>query len=308
MSKSTISVGSAANDGTGDTLRAAGTKINNNFTELYDHLGSSGTLSAFVSFVDSGLDFIDSSFNNSLKTVNLTANRDIDLPDADGIVVLNTNTATLTNKTLTAPVISTISNTGTLTLPTSTDTLVGRDTTDTLANKTLNLPTLTNPTLNGDIFSTTFAVELLTFTQAGASAVNNFDISNANTGNKPILTGDGNDANISLNITGKGSGAVLINKPALDTNVQAASGNASTTKSFIIANSGSALAIDLTNGLIDGEIKVFVNKGAGIATITPTTFANGTSVALDQHDTATFIYHDDNNTWYLISHYGATVS
>lgn len=49
---------------------------------------------------------------------------------------------TLTNKTLTAPVISTISNTGTLTLPTSTDTLVGRATTDTLTNKTLSAATL----------------------------------------------------------------------------------------------------------------------------------------------------------------------
>jgi hypothetical protein len=45
---------------------------------------------------------------------------------------------TLTNKTLTTPVISTISNTGTLTLPTSTDTLVGRATTDTLTNKTIS--------------------------------------------------------------------------------------------------------------------------------------------------------------------------
>jgi hypothetical protein len=43
----------------------------------------------------------------------------------------------LTNKTLTAPVIATIVNTGTLTLPTSTDVLVGRATTDTLTNKTL---------------------------------------------------------------------------------------------------------------------------------------------------------------------------
>ena len=45
---------------------------------------------------------------------------------------------TLTNKTLTTPVIASISNTGTLTLPTSTDTLVGRATTDTLTNKTLS--------------------------------------------------------------------------------------------------------------------------------------------------------------------------
>jgi hypothetical protein len=50
-----------------------------------------------------------------------------------------TATLTLTNKTLTAPVISTISNTGTVTLPTASDTLVGRATTDTLTNKTVSL-------------------------------------------------------------------------------------------------------------------------------------------------------------------------
>lgn len=55
----------------------------------------------------------------------------------DSTVATLTGTQTLTNKTLTTPVISSISNTGTLTLPTSTDTLVGRDTTDTLTNKTL---------------------------------------------------------------------------------------------------------------------------------------------------------------------------
>ena len=64
-----------------------------------------------------------------------------------GTAVTLTGVQTLTNKTLTSPtitsptitspVISTISNTGTITLPTSTDTLVGRATTDTLTNKTL---------------------------------------------------------------------------------------------------------------------------------------------------------------------------
>jgi len=58
------------------------------------------------------------------------------LTGADTIVVA-TLAQTLTNKTLTSPIISSISNVGTLTLPTSTDTLVGRATTDTLTNKTL---------------------------------------------------------------------------------------------------------------------------------------------------------------------------
>ena len=57
---------------------------------------------------------------------------------ATGAVVGTSNTQTLTNKTLTVPVIAVISNTGALTLPTSTDTLVGKATTDTLTNKTFD--------------------------------------------------------------------------------------------------------------------------------------------------------------------------
>ena len=66
------------------------------------------------------------------------------LPTSTDTLVGRATTDTLTNKTLTAPVIATIVNTGTLTLPTSTDTLVGRATTDTLTNKTL-----TTPVING---------------------------------------------------------------------------------------------------------------------------------------------------------------
>ena len=38
MAKQTIGIGSTANDGTGDTLRDAMDKVNDNFTELYPYV------------------------------------------------------------------------------------------------------------------------------------------------------------------------------------------------------------------------------------------------------------------------------
>jgi hypothetical protein len=88
----------------------------------------------------------------------------------DSTVVTLDDTQTLTNKTLTSPVIGTISNTGTLTLPTSTDTLVGKATTDTFTNKSIDLSTNTvtgttaefNTALSDGSFSTLDGTETLT--------------------------------------------------------------------------------------------------------------------------------------------------
>lgn len=95
-------------------------------------LGSSGTVTATLAnalTVGNGLAYnTGTSYDGSVaKTISI-----------DSSVVTLTGTQTLTNKTLTSPVISTIINTGTLTLPTATTTLVGRDTTDTLTNKSIS--------------------------------------------------------------------------------------------------------------------------------------------------------------------------
>ena len=88
----------------------------------------------------------------------------------DSTVVTKTGTQTLTNKTLTTPVISSISNSGTITLPTSSDTLVGRATTDTLTNKTLTSPSLASPAF--DVTETGIANgDLILFLDATDSSV-----------------------------------------------------------------------------------------------------------------------------------------
>ena len=132
------------------------TSIDSGFTEndptlIYANV--SGTLEFGTQFRIEG----SSADGNELTitATNPTADRTITFPDATGTVSLITATETLTNKTLTTPVISSISNTGTITLPTSTDTLVGRTTTDTLTNKTL-----TSPKINEDVAVTSTATEL----------------------------------------------------------------------------------------------------------------------------------------------------
>jgi len=82
----------------------------------------------------------------------------------DSTVATLTGSQTLTNKTLTAPVISSISNTGTLTLPTTTDTLVGRATTDTLTNKTLTTPVISSISNSGTVTLPTGTVTLASLT------------------------------------------------------------------------------------------------------------------------------------------------
>ena len=64
MSKQIIGVGTVANDGTGDTIRAAMNKVNANFTEIYNAVGDGNTIAAafpdFTTLTSNNLLYVNS--------------------------------------------------------------------------------------------------------------------------------------------------------------------------------------------------------------------------------------------------------
>jgi hypothetical protein len=86
--------------------------------------------------------------------------------------------------------------------------IVNLTATQTLTNKTLTTPTLTSPIVN-EIDDSNGNEEII-FT-ATASAVNELTVANAAAGNNPNITASGNDTNIGINFTPKGTGAVTFN-------------------------------------------------------------------------------------------------
>ena len=122
MAKQAIGLGSTANDGTGDSLRVGGDKINDNFDEIYTTFGDGSTLTPFTTGT--------STLTN--KTINLTSNTlsgtlaqfNTALSDADFASL--TGTETLENKTLTN-VGNIISRTGDLIVDASGDIILDAD-------------------------------------------------------------------------------------------------------------------------------------------------------------------------------------
>ena len=81
MAKQSLGLGSAANDNTGDTLRAGGDKINDNFNEIYTALGNGSNLQVSLANPASGqvlryngTSFIPSDYSNLTSALDVNGN------------------------------------------------------------------------------------------------------------------------------------------------------------------------------------------------------------------------------------------
>ena len=294
MGKSVINNGSSANDGTGDTLRAAATKINSNFTEIYNLLGGefsadsngiSQALSTKITFSDSATGLIRfegttaNAHETTLQVVEPTGDRQIVFPNASGNVVLDSSTNTLTNKTLTSP--------------------------------TVNTPTINAPKISGfsggGVLQDSSGNEVLELTKT-ASAVNHVNLTNNATNNNPKITAKGGDTNVGLELEAKGTGKIILNNSHVlkQETVNTGSNEAlSLLLPFTQITKGTAGTYSIADGVV-GQVKYVVNSGAGNAVITPANFGAGTTLTLQQNETGTLIF--DGTNWQILATYGGAVA
>ena len=80
MAKQTLDIGTNANDGTGDTLRSGGEKINDNFNELYSTLGGNSIASNGINAA-----FATQNIDTASATVN----------DSDTLIIFNKGSGTI---------------------------------------------------------------------------------------------------------------------------------------------------------------------------------------------------------------------
>lgn len=299
MPRQNINIGVVANDGNGDTLRTGGRKINENFVELYRSIGGdSDSVSSRVSFTETGVSFegsVNDGFETLLGVKNPTGDRTVLIPDHTGSIVLDSDAGTLTNKTLETPLLTSpliqdsegaeyaYTILGANDVPTDVnarlpalsadDEFTFNDAVQTVSNKTLSVPILNSPIVGGKsgggYIGDSSGNNLIEFDGVG-NAVNHVRVSNNSTGNGVKVEAAGNDANVPLDLSGKGTGGVAVkSRLVLETSDTSTSTAVDLDKPLTVFSPGSGtIEPTLGDGEAGGEIHYFISRGTGNVNLT----------------------------------------
>ena len=204
MAKQTINIGSTANDGTGSTLRVGGDIINDNFNEIYTAFGDGSTLTApltaagTATLTNKTVDLGDNTVTGTLAEFNTAL-------QGDSFVSL-TGSETLTNKTLTTPVISEIDSGGDIILDATADVILdagGKDIIFRYDGAQFALFTSSG----GDLLLQSGSTTALTFSGANVTSAGNVTVGGNLTVNGSTTTVNSTNTTLDDNLLELNSGA-----------------------------------------------------------------------------------------------------
>jgi hypothetical protein len=284
MAQELINIGVTADDGTGDTIRGAGIKINANFTELY----ARPSVASDINVVQNN---ISSTASNADIVIKPSGTGNVVFP---GIAIEGNNIkSTRTNDDLKIVpsgagkvVIAGIGFTGT--------SIVATDSTTVNINENLNLDgtltadatTLSSAVTMGSTLGVTGATTLSTLTVSGASSfAGTTTIDNLNFNDSIIAT----SSNADLNLTPGGTGVVNVSNLTIDSSINLTDNVIKVIRSnddFVLSANGTGSVqiskIDMNEGTVDNTVIGGTTPAAGTFTsvsITDTTItADGVTI------------------------------
>ena len=326
MAYQAIGRGTSANDGTGDDLRTGAGKVNANFVEVYTALGTGTALTTGISADASTVTLTAPTINgvvggtttsqtittlttegiqNATGELEITAaNQVVEIQGGgsnSGAITLNCEQNSHGQKIIAQPHSAGVTNT--LTLPAGGNgELVSTVATQTLTNKTMTGAIMTSPVLTTPQIEDTSSDHQYVFAVSELAADRTVTL--------PLLAADDefvfkdhtqtltNKTLTSATLTGLfGSVQSLTGAGAVDL-----------TNTVTEITSTAADALTLANGTV-GQIKVITMiVDGGDATLTPTTFAGGTTITFNDAGDSVILVYNTTVGWVAVANQGATIA
>jgi len=290
MAYQALGLGSVANDGTGDSLRTGGDKVNDNFVEIYTKFGDGSTLASNVNITGNAATATTLASSRNIAGVAFNGSAAIAIASTNlsdtASICLAANTLTLTNKTLTSPI-------------------VGGDVTTASGNLLINSATQIVE-VKGDGSSVEGMIKLNCHANSHGQTIKPQPHS-ASVTNTSLLP-----AGVSSTLVSKVSADILTNKTLADlkTSVQTLSGAGAidVVTGVTEVTTTAANALTLANGTV-GQIKIIVMKvDGGDGTITPVTFAGGSTITMNDAGDSVMLTYATTIGWVLVANNGCTIA